>query len=337
MRDLAKLAGVSAMTVSRALKNNPRISVETRERIKKLADENGYRINPLISAQMANIRARKMNTYEATIGLLVNTPPKGGWIGAQKVVEGVLESCESLGFKCDVFDLADSDTNPAQLNRILKSRGIKAIIESPMFKDMTHYSIDLSDLIIISANPGTLPQTFHRVCPDHYGNMDMLLRKVKNNGFKRPGLMVPHDMDNRFNHLWTSRYLAFQQTENLEAIPTYMPERTEDFSVDVFQDWFNTYKPDILIFSSQELFEKKFFEHVGLKIPEDIEVLKININDTTKGFSGVNLLSKQVGANCVRLLSQLMYQNEFGKPENPISMLVPGIWTPGTMSPTLDV
>lgn len=335
MRELAELAGVSVMTVSRALKNNPSISQPTRDKIKALAKEKGYQINPLVSAQMASIRARRRIKYEATIGLLIHTPKEGLWIGASKVIDGIKERCSELGFKCDAFDLADKDLQRQRVNAILKSRGIRAIVEAPMIDDLTHYDIDLSDLVVISSNPGTLPQTFHRVCPDHYGNMDLLLRKIQKSDFRRPGLMVPRDIDDRLNHLWTSRYLAFQQTEALGKIPPYMPPSTPDYSVRDFLDWFNKYKPDILIVSSQELFEHRFFEKAGLSIPSDIEVAKININDPDKGFSGIDLLSKEVGASCVSLLSQLMYQNDYGKPEKPISMLVPGKWVPGKMCPSL--
>ena len=336
MRDLAALAGVSVMTVSRALKNNPRISQSTRERIRALAEKHGYRINPLVSAQMANIRARRLVEYEATIGLLIYTPPSGLWIGARKVIEGIHETCDDLGFKCDVFDLADTTIRQSDLNRILKSRGIQAVIEAPMIDDLTHYNIDLDDLIVISSNPGTLPQTFHRVCPDHYGNMDMLLRKVYQCGFRRPGLMVPHDIDDRLNHLWSSRFLAFQQTEKLGKVPPYMPETTSDFSTERFGKWFGRYTPDILIVTSQELFEDRFFEAAGLKIPDDIEVAKININDRSKGFSGIDLMSNEVGRSCVNLLARLMYHNEYGKPDKPISVLVPGEWIMGKMCPSFN-
>ncbi|MFH0965549.1 MAG: LacI family DNA-binding transcriptional regulator [Planctomycetota bacterium] len=50
VRELAGLAGVSAATVSRALRDHPRISVRTRTRIQNLARRIGYRPNALARA-----------------------------------------------------------------------------------------------------------------------------------------------------------------------------------------------------------------------------------------------------------------------------------------------
>lgn len=55
MEDLAAMAGVSTITVSRALRDSPLVTPETREKIRKLADEQGYRFN--ISAR--NLRLRR--------------------------------------------------------------------------------------------------------------------------------------------------------------------------------------------------------------------------------------------------------------------------------------
>ncbi|PCD04089.1 LacI family transcriptional regulator [Sphingomonas spermidinifaciens] len=61
--DLARLAGVTAGTVSRALAGKELISLETRERIQKLADEHGFRPNQM---------ARRLRTQRTgVIGVVV--------------------------------------------------------------------------------------------------------------------------------------------------------------------------------------------------------------------------------------------------------------------------
>ncbi|MEO0972053.1 MAG: LacI family DNA-binding transcriptional regulator, partial [Pseudomonadota bacterium] len=58
MAELARLAGVSPSTVSRALSNNPLVNHKTRDRVQALAREHNYRIN--ISAR--NFRLRRSDT-----------------------------------------------------------------------------------------------------------------------------------------------------------------------------------------------------------------------------------------------------------------------------------
>lgn len=63
LQDLAALAGVSAPTVSRALSDSPLLSKATRERIKHLAHEHGYR--PNVTAR--NLRNQRTSCVAVTI------------------------------------------------------------------------------------------------------------------------------------------------------------------------------------------------------------------------------------------------------------------------------
>ena len=63
MKDIARLAGVSSSTASRALRNSPLISDETKERVKSIAQQHGYR--PHLGAR--NLRLKKTNTVVAIL------------------------------------------------------------------------------------------------------------------------------------------------------------------------------------------------------------------------------------------------------------------------------
>ncbi|MEM9158175.1 MAG: LacI family DNA-binding transcriptional regulator, partial [Verrucomicrobiota bacterium] len=54
LKTVAKLAGVSEATASRALSNHPRHSKKTCERIQKIAQEIGYTRHPFISVMSAD-------------------------------------------------------------------------------------------------------------------------------------------------------------------------------------------------------------------------------------------------------------------------------------------
>ena len=63
MADLAQLAGVSKITVSRALSDSPLVNRETRDRLQALAREHGYKLN--VSAR--NLRLRRSYTVAVIV------------------------------------------------------------------------------------------------------------------------------------------------------------------------------------------------------------------------------------------------------------------------------
>ena len=66
IHDIARELSISASTVSRALNNNPRISLRTKEKIRAVADSMGYRPNTLAS----NLRNKKSNTIGIVVPLI---------------------------------------------------------------------------------------------------------------------------------------------------------------------------------------------------------------------------------------------------------------------------
>lgn len=70
MEDIAKLAGVSKITVSRALRGSEQVTAQTRDKICRIAGEQGYRLN--VSAR--NLRMRRSYSVAVVVEM---TPVKG--------------------------------------------------------------------------------------------------------------------------------------------------------------------------------------------------------------------------------------------------------------------
>lgn len=87
LKDVAKAAGVSPSTVSRALSRHPRISAKTGDRIRGLAQEMGY---------TPSLPARSLVTRDtATIGMAI-TQASDPFLG--QLVAGVEEAAQSNGY-----------------------------------------------------------------------------------------------------------------------------------------------------------------------------------------------------------------------------------------------
>lgn len=65
MAEIAEIAGVAESTVSRAISGSNRVSSETKQRIFRLIDESGYRIN----SRARSLRTQETRTIEVVIGI----------------------------------------------------------------------------------------------------------------------------------------------------------------------------------------------------------------------------------------------------------------------------
>jgi DNA-binding LacI/PurR family transcriptional regulator len=117
IKDIARLAGVSHSTVSRALRGSPLISTETADRIRQIADREGY-------SPSALARGLVMNRSE-TIGVVVTSiaDPFNG-----EVVAGIEEVANESGY---TVILATSQTEPERevsVMRTFQARRVDGIL-----------------------------------------------------------------------------------------------------------------------------------------------------------------------------------------------------------------
>lgn len=130
MKDIAKIAGVSTNTVSRALNNKPEIDKETKRRIIEIANKLNYTPNS-IAASLASNKTR-------TIGLVI--PDISDPFFAQQT-RGVEDTVRAKGFSVIIIN---TDENPeAELKAVNTFRGIRVagIILTSVFPDTQHLKL----------------------------------------------------------------------------------------------------------------------------------------------------------------------------------------------------
>jgi DNA-binding LacI/PurR family transcriptional regulator len=107
IKDIARLARVSHSTVSRALRDSPQVSPKTAARIRKIAEQAGYRA----SAAARSLVMGRSNT----IGVVVTTIADPFVAG---VMNGIEDTAEKHGYS--VF-LANSNAEPEREVRVVRS------------------------------------------------------------------------------------------------------------------------------------------------------------------------------------------------------------------------
>ena len=107
IKDIARLARVSHPTVSRALQNSPLVNARTAAKIRKIAEEAGYRASA-VARGLVTRRTR-------TIGLVVTTVADPF---ASEVVCGIEQTANDHGYS--VF-LADSNADPERERKVVQA------------------------------------------------------------------------------------------------------------------------------------------------------------------------------------------------------------------------
>ncbi len=119
IHDIAKKLNISASTVSRALNDNPLISLPTREKIKKVADEMGYRPNILA----ANLRTKRTNT----IGVIVPLINRHFF---SSVISGIEYIAYNQGFTVSISQSNDSFDKEIKIANTMFNNRVDGVIIS---------------------------------------------------------------------------------------------------------------------------------------------------------------------------------------------------------------
>ena len=123
MSDLAKLAGVSKSTVSRALAGSERVTKETRDRIQQLAKDHNYKLDT---------RARNFRKQDIlTIGVLLPSNGRQDWLATDPFVLEMLGSvADALEAKGNHELLLAKHTNndPSWISEFARTRSVDGII-----------------------------------------------------------------------------------------------------------------------------------------------------------------------------------------------------------------
>ena len=327
LKDLAKECGVTPTTVSLALRNHPRISDATKEKVRDAAERLGYRRHPMLSALMANLNQSRSST--AAVPLAALYTHESSMIESnsyhRKIWEGMDRRASELGFKLERFYLEQKKMTGKRMTQILTTRGISGIIIPPLLRAGGHLSIDWDEFSVMAIGYSMLSPNMHRVCPDQYRGIRMALRELKHLGYKRPGLLLNKQSDLRTIHLWSSGFYGFEHAQkNRGIIPVLECEDVQE--KELFR-WYNKYSPDVIISSDMNVSDP--LQQGGLKVPDDVGLVTLSRWEQGIGIAGVDQNAAALGAASVEQLVQLMYYNERGVPEMPRVVQIPSLWGEG--------
>lgn len=328
MQQIADAAGVSRMTVSLALRNHPRIPIDTRERIRQVAEKLGYRPDPQVSKLMAYLPRAKPMRPHSTIGLLTSAGRPQPWKfnrHFEKFYDGARRRAEELGYRLDEFWLKEPGLTSRRLTKILDTRSVEGLLIGPLYHPSGHLSIDFSRFAAAEYGQNVWRPRLHRADHNQYHGMLLAMRNLQRLGYKRIGLAILERFDRRVVHTWEGAYLFSQQ--KLRSADRLLPLVEEGADRQTFASWFKRVRPDVVVASHLEV--RDWIRAAGARVPEDVGFAFLDWLDESDACAGICQHYDLIAAAAVDLIADQIHRNERGVPANPKLVLLDGEWVDG--------
>ena len=327
-RDIARECGVSPTTVSLALRNHPRISKETTERVKAAVERLHYTCNPMVSALMSSMGRSSSPSDPAPLAAIYTHSEKtfSALSYPKTLWDGISRRAEELGFPIERFFLDHQKIDSKRITEILVSRGITGLIIPPAFRGGSHLSINWNLFSAIAIGYSMLRPNLHRVCHDQYQGIRIALKRLYSRGYRRPGLVFYQTQDLRSLYSRSSGFYGHEHRRNKKQIVPVL----ECSDPDSFLRWYEKHKPDAIVGTGYDVIEQ-----AGLKCPEDVGFVSLGYDENRPEVAGIDEQVELLGAAAVDHLVQLLYYNKRGVPEVPSTILIPPKWRDGASLPNL--
>jgi LacI family transcriptional regulator len=332
VRTIAQQLGISRTTVSEALRNHPRVHVETRARVKAAAKAVGYKINPLASTILSEVRRVRLSTFQgvlAAVSLEEPTRPQFSGPYWRDLLRGASERAGELGFKLERFDVGAPGVSVHRLDTILQARGIRGVLIMPTWgrPDFTH--LDWTKYTGVYADYSIDLPALHSVCPDHPRGMMTALQQLRALGYRRPGLVLQKQESLRLQHRWAAAFLAFVHlNDDVKAVP---PLVTPELSKESFLPWFKRYKPDVVLGHRVEVVS--WMTQAGASVPATHGFCCLNVSINATRCAGLDQQPYQIGVRGIEIVVSQLHRNEYGIPDLPCNTTVPSRWVDGPTLP----
>lgn len=329
LQDIARRAGVSKMTVSLALRGHPEAAPETRDRLRKLAQEMGYRPNPLIVAYMAQLRAGQRTTFAGTIAYAAMGPaPKRDTpttTQGMRIFRGAQRRAEALGYRLEWFPLHNPAMDGRRLTEILRARGILGLVVGANQIVEPRWHFDWDQFAVAAIGRTEVGVELHRTVGDYYRAVREACQRCRDRGYRRIGLAISREHDIAHQNLHRSAFLGAQsEWPAADHVPPLIAER---WVPSPFFAWVKQHRPEVVITSYDDpIF---WIRDAGLKIPDDLGLIRPHVNDRALGVAGFLFEDAELGAAAIDLVVEQLNHNERGVPEMVKRVLLRGRWFEG--------
>lgn len=322
IREIAREAGFSTWSVSRALNERDGIAPATRASILDIARRLGYRPNPLVSAVMARNRScRDRVVYNGNLAIVsACRPDRQPLPFHERTIHAACDRASELGFRMETFLLGESGLTVSRLNQILLARGIHGILDLPWNEPRDLSGLDWSLFSAARMVYSWGSPELNVVSPDYHLQFLQALYRLDDMGYRRIGLCLYLQNDQRVLYKWEAAFLLFQSLlPEARRIPALLQPDKDPAR---FYDWLGRWDPDLVVsYSHRPL---SWLRRSGCRVPEERGFFSLNIDAGESDCAGLDLNPALVGKVATDTLVAQIHRNEKGLCSEPFQISVPG-------------
>ena len=336
--DIARKIGVSHVTVSLALRNDPRISQKRRVQVREAAREMGYRPDPLLASLAAYRRAGNPAKIQSVIAWVNHWEQPQQWRSCLEFDgywRGASEAAQACGYILDEIRWP-SDCPPKDYEQILLARGVRGVLLPPHHKPPDWGDFDWARFSVIRFGMSVRSPDSNLVSADHSRAIIMAVAKIVEYGYRRIGFIVSDEYDQRLGGYFYGGFCSAQWMFHLNpALPPLttlqkLHQSDPAAALETLREWLLKHKPDAILTAESLIVE--MIKELGYRIPQDLAVAGTSVIDLPLD-AGINPRPGQIGRIAVEMLVRQMTLNERGVPAAPCRILVESHWQNGKSLP----
>ncbi|MDF7807323.1 LacI family DNA-binding transcriptional regulator [Pontiellaceae bacterium B12219] len=338
--DIAEAIGVSHTTVSKALRNNPRISEATRVRVQEKAAAMNYRPDPMLSALSSYRMANREDKTQAALAW-INPFRAPDLLRQTKEFDlywqGAKETANRMGYQLEEFNTVDLSF--PRMNTIFKTRNIQGLLLAtlcgPDYEDpaINWQAFPWQDYAIVRFGRQNSYPEAHYITSAQTTVGILAFRSMRERGYQRIGFVGKYTRQRIFN-----AGVSFAQEE---LPPEQVIQRLHlsdadpvDLQMSALDHWIKSNRPDAILTDRPNLTE--LLKTMGYRIPEDLGLATTSIHDTPIN-AGIDQNPIDIGRAAVRTLISLITERTMGIPSVRNEIMIEGKWVDGSMLPNKQV
>lgn len=325
-RDVAAACKVHPSTICLALNNSPSIPLATRQRIRAVAQQLGYRPNAA-ARNLAFLRGDKGPAASLPLAWINQEPARDFWhkdsLGRAHF-EAARQRAGELGYHLEEFGLHEAGMTTGRLAQIIHARGIQGVVFPCLHTcDADVFQPAWAKFACVSFNDHRAADWMDVVCPDYYHNADRVITELSRRGINRIGLVLTKRFDETTHGLVTSRYLRYAAMQpRTHRLPVCLVGEPPDGRMAEFTRWYQQQRPEVVLCHDAEL--GAALDAAG----HEACVVQLGA-PSASAQPGMDELPGEIAAAAIERLAEKIRRHERGIGGATQCHLIKGRWTGG--------